>query len=145
MKLLPALLLGSLLIGCATVEPIPNKRPLTAESIKAIGKVKVAAAENNRGVEKSWFMTDSSAAGAQYGLLGALVTSVMDAIMNAGPSKRAQKAANEIAALVPADALNVSLMSHLQGQVPAADAATTGNCHQRSGDDAESARAEAGE
>ena len=126
MKILPALLLGSLLIGCATVEPIPNKRPLNAESIKAIGKVKVAAAENNRGVEKSWFMTDSSAAGAQYGLLGALVTSVMDAIMNAGPSKRAQKAANEIAALVPADALNVSLMYHLQSQVPAADAVTTG-------------------
>jgi hypothetical protein len=126
MKILPALLLGSLLIGCATVEPIPNKRPLNAESVKAIGKVKVAATENNRGVEKSWFMTDSSAAGAQYGLIGALVTSVMDAIMNAGPSKRAQQAANEIAALVPADALNVSLMSHLQGQVPAADAAVNG-------------------
>ena len=102
----------------------------------------MAAAENNRGVEKSWFMTDSSAAGAQYGLIGALVTSVMDAIMNAGPSKRAQQAANEIAALVPADALNVSLMSHLQGQVPAADAVDCRDCDQRSGDDAESARAE---
>jgi len=126
MKLLPALVLGSLVIGCATVEPIPNKRPLTTESIQSIGKVKVAASENNRGVEKSWFMTDSSAAGAQYGLLGALVTGVMDAIMNAGPSKRAQQAANEIAELVPADALNVSLITALQGQVPAADAVTTG-------------------
>jgi hypothetical protein len=126
MKLLPALLLGSLLIGCATVEPIPNKRPLNTASIQAIGKVKVMAAENNRGVEKSWFLTDSSAAGAQYGLLGALVTGVMDAIINAGPSKRAQQAASEIAELVPADALNVSLISALQGQVPAADAVTTG-------------------
>jgi hypothetical protein len=126
MKLLPAFLLTSLLVGCATVEPVPNKRPLTTESIQAIGKVKVAAAENNRGVEKSWFMTDSSAAGAQYGLIGALVTSVMDAIINAGPSKRAQQAANEIAALLPADALNVSLMFHLQGQVPAATVASTG-------------------
>jgi hypothetical protein len=93
MKLLPALLLASLLVGCATVEPIPNKRPLTTQSIQAIGKVKVAPTENLRGVEKSWFMTDSSAAGAQYGLIGALVTSVMDAIINAGPSKRAQQAA----------------------------------------------------
>lgn len=126
MKLIPALLLGSLVIGCATVEPIPNKRPFTTESIQAIGKVKVSAAESNRGVEKSWFMTDSSAAGAQYGLLGALVTSVMDAIMNAGPSRRAQKSANEIAELVPADALSASLMSALQSQVAAADAVTTG-------------------
>ena len=55
MKLLPALLLASLLVGCATVEPIPNKRPLTAQSIQAIGKVKAAPAENLRGVEKSWF------------------------------------------------------------------------------------------
>jgi hypothetical protein len=126
MKLFPALLLASALLGCATVEPIPSKRPLTAQSIQEIGKVKVAAAENNRGVEKSWFMTDSSAAGAQYGLIGALVTGVMDAIMNAGPSRRAQQSANEIAALVPPDALNVSLVSALQGKVPAADAATTG-------------------
>jgi hypothetical protein len=126
MKLLPALVLASLLVGCATVEPIPNKRPLTAESVQAIGKVKVSAAEINRGVEKSWFMTDSSAAGAQYGLIGGLVTAVMDAIINAGPSKRAQKAANEIAELVPPDALNVSLITALQGQVPAADAVTTG-------------------
>lgn len=126
MKLLPALLLASLLVGCATVEPIPNKRPLTAQSIQAIGKVKVAPTENLRGVEKSWFMTDSSAAGAQYGLIGALVTSVMDAIMNAGPSKRAQQAANEIAALVPPEALSVSLMSHLQEKVPAAGAPVNG-------------------
>jgi hypothetical protein len=126
MKLFPALLLASLLVGCATVEPVPSKRPLTAESIQAIGKVKVIAAENNRGVEKSWFMTDSSAAGAQYGLLGALVTGVMDAIINAGPSKRAQKAANEIAALVPPEALNLSLVTALQEKVAAADAPASG-------------------
>jgi hypothetical protein len=126
MKLLPALLLVSLLVGCATVEPIPNKRPLTSQSIQAIGKVKAVPTENLRGVEKSWFMTDSSAAGAQYGLIGALVTSVMDAIINAGPSKRAQQAANEIAELVPPEALNVSLMSHLQENVPAADAPVNG-------------------
>jgi hypothetical protein len=126
MKLLPALLLASLLVGCATIEPVPSKRPLTAESIQAIGKVNVTVAENNRGVEKSWFMQDSSAAGAQYGLLGGLVTGIMDAIMNAGPSKRAQKAANEIAALVPPDALNVSLVSALQSSAPAADAPAAG-------------------
>lgn len=126
MKLLPALLLAALLVGCATVEPIPDKRPLTSQSIQAIGKVKAVPTENLRGVEKSWFMTDSSAAGAQYGLIGALVTSVMDAIINAGPSKRAQQAANEIAELVPPEALNVSLMSHLQEKVPAADAPVNG-------------------
>src|SRR5262249_20493119 len=74
------------------------------------------------GIEKSWFMTDSSAAGAQYGLLGALVTGVMDAIMNAGPSKRASKAANEIAELLPADALTVSMVSALQSQAPGSTA-----------------------
>jgi hypothetical protein len=126
MKLLPALLLASLLVGCATVEPVPNKRPLTAESIKSIGKVKAAPTENFKGVEKSWFMSDSSQTGAQYGLIGALVSSVMDAIINAGPAKRAQQAANEIAVLVPPDSLNASLMFALQGQMPAADAAATG-------------------
>jgi len=119
MKILPALLLGSALIGCATVEPIPAKRPLNAASIQAIGKVKMSVAEINSGVEKSWFMTDSSAAGAQYGLIGGLVTGIMDAIINAGPSKRAQKAANEIAELVPSEALNASLMSALKSAVPA--------------------------
>ena len=124
MKLLPALLLASLIVGCATVEPIPTKRPLTAESIKTIGKVKAAPTENFSGIEKSWFMSDSSQTGAQYGLIGALVSSVMDAIINAGPARRAQQAANEIAVLVPPDSLNASLMFALQGQMPANAAAT---------------------
>ena len=107
------------LAGCATVTPVPSKRPLAQASIDAIGPASVVVSETNNGVEKSWFMTDSSAAGTQYGLIGAIVTATMDAIINAGPSRRAHKAANEIAALVPAETLHASLVEHLKGQVVA--------------------------
>lgn len=112
-----------LLSGCATIEPYPAKRPMTSEGIAVLQKVDVAVAENTNGVEKSWFMTDSSAAGAGYGLIGALVTATMDAIMNAGPEKRATKAANEIAELLPAESLNASLLEHLKAAAPASSAA----------------------
>lgn len=115
-----------LLTGCVTMQKHPNTRPMPADAIEAVGKAKISVAQNNNGVEKSWFMTDSSAAGASYGLIGGLVSGIMDAIMNAGPSRRASQAANEIAELVPADALTTSLVSHLQSQAPAEGAAVSG-------------------
>jgi len=126
MKLTSVCAVAALLTGCVTVQDYPNMRPMNMETIRTLGKAQVVVAESNNGIEKSWFMTDSSAAGAQYGLLGALVTGVMDAIMNAGPSKRATKAANEIAGLMPADVLAASLMEQLKSKIPAADVAPTG-------------------
>lgn len=116
MKLVPVAI-AALLTGCVAVQDYPNARPMTVDAIQAVARTEVVVAESNNGIEKSWFMTDSSAAGAQYGLIGGLVTAVMDAIMNAGPSRRAGQAANEISELVPADALTASLVWHLQSQV----------------------------
>jgi hypothetical protein len=113
-----------LLCGCVTIQDYPNKRPMSAANLQAIGQPKVVVAECLNGVEKSWFMTDSSAATAQYGLIGALVGGVMDAIMNAGPSRRAQKSADEIAEFVPADLITPSLVQQLQAHT--AGGATTG-------------------
>src|SRR3954462_7461140 len=122
MKLFSVVAIAALLTGCVAAQDYPNTRPMSAETLRAVARTEVVVAENNNGIEKSWFMTDSSAAGAQYGLIGGLVTGVMDAIMNAGPSRRAGQAANEIAGLVPADALTTSLVWHLQSRVPEGEA-----------------------
>jgi hypothetical protein len=126
MRLISTAAVAVLLSGCIVVQKHPNTRPMPAEAIQSIGKANIAVSQSNNGVEKSWFMTDSSAAGAGYGLIGGLVTGIMDAIMNAGPQRRAGQAANEIAELVPADALTSSLVGHLQSQVPTADAKVAG-------------------
>jgi hypothetical protein len=115
-----------MLSGCAALEPYPSKRPLTEEHIKSLGKVNEVLAENTDGVGKSWFMTDSSAAGAQYGLIGALVTATMDAIMNYGPQKRAAQSADAVAAVVPADELNTSFVAQLRSQAQVDGAAAGG-------------------
>ncbi|UPT62001.1 MAG: hypothetical protein M0D54_16675 [Hyphomonadaceae bacterium JAD_PAG50586_4] len=101
----------------------PAMRPLTQAHIEEMGPTPVVLSENNNGVEKSWFYTSTASAGAAYGLIGALVTTAMDAIINAGPSARAQKAANEVAELMPVDALNASLAAQLRLQVAAEGAA----------------------
>jgi hypothetical protein len=62
-------------------------------------------------------MTDSSAAGASYGLIGAVVSATMDAIINAGPSRRARQAADEINTIAPPSTLDVSLVAALQRQI----------------------------
>jgi len=123
---LAAVVAAVLLSGCVAVQDYPNTRPMTAETVQAVSKTQVVVAESNNGIEKSWFMTDSSAAGAQYGLIGGLVTGIMDAIMNAGPSRRASQAASEIAKLVPTESLTASLVWHLESQVPAEGGAVTG-------------------
>ncbi|MGQ0532825.1 MAG: hypothetical protein ACT4OF_09085 [Caulobacteraceae bacterium] len=100
-------------------------RPLTQAHIDTMGPTRVVVSENNNGVEKSWFYTSTASAGAAYGLIGVLVTATMDAIINAGPSARAQKAANEIAELVSIATLNASLIEHLNQQTATATADAT--------------------
>ena len=103
-----ALASASLLAACATT-PVPNARPLNTAQIEAMGPTPVVLVENNHGVEKSWFMSSSAAAGAPYGLVGALVSAAIDAAMNYGPSKRAEKSANEMAEILSLEELNGSL------------------------------------
>jgi hypothetical protein len=102
-------ILAVVLAACTTVQQVPSMRPLTQAHMETMGPTSVVIAENNNGVEKSWFYTSTSSAGAAYGLVGVLVTATMDAIINAGPSRRAQKAANEMAELMSIDMLNASL------------------------------------
>ncbi|MBI1251157.1 MAG: hypothetical protein GC189_06780 [Alphaproteobacteria bacterium] len=110
------------LAGCATAPQYPSMRPLTDAHVETIGATPVSVAENNAGVEKAWFYTTTASAGAAYGLIGVLVTTAMDAIINAGPSRRAQKAADEMAELMPPDTLNASLTAQLQRAAQAASA-----------------------
>lgn len=129
MRMILAAVFAFALAACATAPQHPAMRPLTQAHIDAMGPTPVVVSENNYGVEKSWFFTSTASAGAAYGLIGALVSATMDAIINAGPSARAQKAANEIAELVPVETLNASLTEHLRRQMatetPAAGEATT--------------------
>lgn len=105
------------LAACATVEPVPNARPLNAGHIEALGPTPVVVAENNTGVMKSWFRQDSSAAAASQGLIGVLVGAAIDGIMNHAPSRRARSAADELAEVMPAEALTESLVQHFSRQI----------------------------
>jgi hypothetical protein len=113
MRIVVCALAALSLAACATA-PVPNARPLNAEQISAMGPTPVAVTENNMGVTKSWFYSSSAQAGAQFGLIGALVSATIDAIVNYGPSQRATKAADEIAEIMPADALNASLAAQFR-------------------------------
>jgi len=107
------------LAACATVEPVPNARPLNAAHIEALGPTPVVVAENNAGVMKSWLRQDSSTAAASQGLLGVLVGAAIDGIMNYAPARRARAAADELAEVMPADALADSLVQHFSRQIAA--------------------------
>lgn len=112
---------ASLLAACTTT-PVPNARPLNTAQIEAMGPTPVVVAEENLGVGKSWYMFSSAATGAQFGLIGALTSVVVDAIVNYGPSKRAEKSAAEIAEIMSLEQLNASLVREFQAQ-----AATSAN------------------
>jgi hypothetical protein len=106
--------------ACATAPAVPNARPLNASQIEALGPTGVTVAENNIGVGKAWLAQDSSAAGASQGVLGVLIAAGIDAMMNAGPSRRATQAADEVAEVMPVDALNASLVEQFRAQANAA-------------------------
>lgn len=116
MRIVVCALAALSLAACATA-PVPNARPLNDSQIAAIGPTTFTVVEDNNGVAKTWFAQDSSAAGAQFGLIGALVSATMDAIINSFPARRATKTANEIAEVMPVDSLNASLAGHLRRQI----------------------------
>lgn len=118
MRSLIAVTLAVALSACATATITPAKRPLTQAHIDMMGATSVVVSDNNTGVEKAWFYTSTAGAGAAYGLVGVLVSAAMDAIINAGPSARAQKAANEMAEVFTVEQLNASLVEHLSQRIP---------------------------
>jgi len=118
MRIVVAALAALSLAACAGT-PVPQARPLNASQIAAIGPTQVAVSENNTGVAKAWFYQDTSSAGAAYGLIGVLVTSAMNAIINYGPGKRAQASADELATVIMPDELNASLADAFRAQMPA--------------------------
>lgn len=121
-------MLALALAGCATT-PAPERRPFTQDQIDAIGPTTFSVAENNDGVAKAWFYQDSSAATAQYGLAGVIATVIVDSIVNAGPSRRARKAADEVAEVVPVEDLNTALVERLKAEIQSspADGVTVSN------------------
>ena len=122
-NLVVSALVASSLAACATA-PVPNMRPLNAEQAAAMGPTPIVVVEDNHGVAKTWFAQDSSAAGAGYGLIGALVTATMDAIMNSFPARRAGKVSDEIAEVMPVDEINASLAEQFRRQMAAASGGT---------------------
>lgn len=119
MRLIACAAAALTLAACASVPPVPNARPLNAQHIEAMGPTPVTVSANNTGVGKAWLAQDSSAAGASQGILGAVISSAFDAMMNAGPSRRATQAADEVAEIMPADTLNASLVEHFQREAGA--------------------------
>jgi hypothetical protein len=120
MRIVVAALAALSLAACAGT-PVPHARPLNASQIAAIGPTQVLVSENNNGVEKSWFFQDTSAYAASSGglLIGAIAGVIANAIINYGPSKRAEVIANELATAVTPDELNASLVQHVRRQIPA--------------------------
>lgn len=101
-----------LVAACATPQAVPNARPLSQANIAAIGATRASVTGTEQGVAKSWFYTDVNGAGA--GLVGALVGAVAAVAINATPSARARRQANEVAELVTPEMLNESLSAKLR-------------------------------
>ncbi|HEX8232363.1 MAG TPA: hypothetical protein VF559_03320 [Caulobacteraceae bacterium] len=108
------------LAACATVEPVPNARPLSQASIAAMGPTPVSVTGSEQGVAKAWFYTDVNGGGA--GLIGAIAGAIAAAIINAAPSARANKQANEVAEVQTVEALNASLVSTVRKEAAKAAA-----------------------
>lgn len=101
-----ALMATAFTSGCA-MQFDPAKRPMqqaTLDQLKDPIPVNMQIPERT-GVAASYFAQDSSAAGAQYGLIGALTTAVIDGIANANPYEIAQNNANRIAETFKGDEL----------------------------------------
>lgn len=106
--------------ACATVEPVPTARPLSQASIDAMGPTRLSVTGNEYGVGKSWYYTQVNGGGA--GLVGAIAGAIAAVIINAGPSARAHKQADEVAEVQTVEALNDSLAARMKEE--AARAAT---------------------
>lgn len=119
---------AAIFAGACATEKQPWKRPLNLELASGMEQTNVVLVENNNGIETTWFVADNSAAGAQYGLIGALVTAAMDGMINAGPSGVAQELADDVAVVAKIDRLNAGFSERIK----AAEAAET--YHVRFGD-----------
>jgi hypothetical protein len=94
------------LAACATVEPVPNARPLSQANIERLGPTKASLTGNESGVGKSWYYTNVNGAGA--GMIGAIAGAIASVIINAVPAARANRQATEVAELVTPVQLNES-------------------------------------
>jgi hypothetical protein len=81
--------------GCTTV---PYKVPLSADARAKVESAAVQARANDKGIGVQYMAQDSTAAGAPYGLIGALVSATIDAIANARPAHIAENSAGKLAA-----------------------------------------------
>src|SRR6476646_5146500 len=112
------LLVAAVSASACTVAPY--KHPLDQAASARLVQPAVYARADDRGIGVQYFAQDSSAAGAQYGLIGALVTATIDAIANSSPLKVAENGADSLApkfnhAQVTSDfndALQVQLVTH---------------------------------
>lgn len=112
MRRLMAPLLCLAVAACATVEPVPGARPLSQANIEAIGPTPLSVTGNETGVSKSWYYTQVNGGGA--GLIGAIAGAIAAAIINAAPSYRAHKQADEVAEVQTVEALNASLAARMK-------------------------------
>jgi hypothetical protein len=111
--------LGAILVlsACATVEPVPTKRPMSAENAAKAGATNLTVLETNEGVQKGWFYKSSQGMAASQGIAGAIASAIVDAIVNAGPSARARRVANEVASGITAEAINEQMLTEMRGEV----------------------------
>lgn len=98
--------------ACATVEPVPGARPLSQANIDAIGPTRMSIVGNETGVGKAWYYTQVNGGGA--GLVGAIAGAIAAAIINAAPSARAHKQAEEVAEVEPVEALNAAMVAKVK-------------------------------
>lgn len=99
--------------GCSVVQ-VPRKHPVSAEVLPKVAAMPVVIAENKMGVGSSWTYVSTAGATAQYGFIGGMVGGIIDAIVNAGPASRAEKAASEINQVLPTASLNGTLMTQFK-------------------------------
>jgi len=117
-----ALVVAAFTSGCA-MQLNPSKRPMqqaTVDQIKSPVSLVMQTPERT-GVATTYFAQDSSAAGAQYGLIGALTTAVIDGIANSNPAEIATDNANRIAETIKGDELlsqAYSTLANTKAQLP---------------------------
>ena len=87
-------------------------RPLSQANIEAIGPTRLNIVGNEQGVGKAWFYTQVNGGGA--GLVGAIAGAIAAAIINAAPSARAHKQADEVAEVESVESLNAALTAKMK-------------------------------
>ncbi len=112
--IIATLIVAAVTTGCA-IQPTPTKKPMQQAALDQIkNPIPLLMQTPERyGVATTYFAQDSSAAGAQYGLIGALTTAVIDGIANSNPAEIASNNANRIAETIKGDELLAQAYSTL--------------------------------